>query len=326
MAIDEFSLIDTYFTRHRHSEAGVVLGIGDDCALLSPAPGMNLAVTTDTLVGGVHFPDSGAADQIGQRSLRVNLSDLAAMGACPRWFQLALTLPEADPDWLSGFSAGLFAVADQFQCTLVGGNMARGPLSVTVTAMGEIPCGEGLTRSGAQVGDSIFVTGYLGDAAAGLLCLTGDTFQSKIGSECSLSEYFVERYWRPTPRLAEGQMLRGIASAGIDISDGLLADLGHIAHRSGAGVRIEGSRVPLSENLVRAVGRQQALSWALSSGDDYELCFTVPEPHLAELAALIEQGQLSATQIGTMVTERGVGWTDLDGQPGVADGSGYRHF
>ncbi len=326
MAVDEFSLIDTYFARHQRADAGVVLGIGDDCALLSPTPGMDLAVTTDTLVGGVHFPDLGAPRDIGQRSLRVNLSDLAAMGARPRWLQLALTLPDADPEWLFEFSAGLFAVAEQFCCVLVGGNMARGPLSVTITAMGEIPLGSGLTRGGAQVGDSVYVTGSLGDAAAGLSLLSGSKTKFKFESESSLTEYFLGRYWRPTPRLAEGQLLRGIASAAIDISDGLLADLGHIARSSGIGVQVEGDLVPLSDNLITAVGPHQALEWALSAGDDYELCFTVPEGQLGQLASLMEQGQLTATRIGTMVAGSGVSWRDSDGKLSVATRTGYRHF
>lgn len=326
MASDEFSLIDTYFARRQRADAGVVLGIGDDCALLSPTPGMDLAVTTDTLVGGVHFPDSGAPRDIGQRSLRVNLSDLAAMGARPRWFQLALTLPRADPEWLAEFSAGLFAAAELFPCALVGGNMARGPLSVTITAIGEIPLGAGLTRRGAQAGDSLYVTGSLGDAAAGLSILTTDKNPIKYESECSHTEYLLSRYWRPTPRLAEGQLLRGIASAAIDISDGLLADLGHIAGGSGIGAQVEGDLVPLSDNLITAVGAHQALEWALSAGDDYELCFTVPEGQLDQLARLIDQGQLMATRIGTMVTGSGVSWRDSDGKLSVATSTGYRHF
>lgn len=326
MATDEFSLIDTYFARQQRADAGVALAIGDDCALLSPTPGMVLAVTTDTLVGGVHFPDSGAPRDIGQRSLRVNLSDLAAMGAQPRWFQLALTLPRADPEWLAEFSAGLFAVAEQFSCVLVGGNMARGPLSVTITALGEIPAGAGLTRSGAQVGDGLYVTGSLGDAAAGLALLKANKNNGNSESEHSLTTYLLGRYWRPTPRLAEGLLLRGIASAAIDISDGLLADLGHIARSSGVGAEIEGALVPLSENLINMVGRHQAQEWALSAGDDYELCFTVPERQLAQLATLIDSGQLMATRIGTVVADSGVSWRDGDGKLNVATSSGYRHF
>ncbi len=326
MVVDEFSLIDTYFARHQRADVGVVLGIGDDCALLSPTPGMELAITTDTLVGGAHFPDSGAPGEIGQRSLRVNLSDLAAMGAQPRWFQLALTLPSADPAWLAEFSAGLFAVAEQFSCVLVGGNMARGPLSVTITAIGEIPLGTGLTRSGAQAGDSLYVTGSLGDAAAGLSILSTEINSVKHESEYSLTEYLLGCYWRPTPRLAEGQLLRGIASAAIDISDGLLADLGHIARLSGVGAQIEGDLLPLSENLINMAGRHQALAWALGAGDDYELCFTVPERQLPQLTKLIDRGKLTATRIGTMVAGSGVSWRDGDGKLNVATSTGYRHF
>lgn len=317
MATTEFELIRTYFST-QGAAPGVELGIGDDCALLCPSPGELLAVTVDTLVGGVHFPAHGAPEQIGQRALRVNLSDLAAMGAQPRWALLALTLPAADEDWLAGFSRGLRAAATQWGVALVGGDTTRGPISITLTLMGAVSAEQALRRDGARVGDRIYVTGTLGDGAGGLAALNAP--------ELTDLDYLRQRYWRPTPRVAEGQLLRALASAAIDVSDGLIADLGHIAARSGVGAHIQLDQLPLAPALTTFAGLAQARTWALCGGDDYELCFTVSPDHLAAVETLIATGQLTATAIGEVVTGAGVVCQDGAGRPLALPTSGYRHF
>lgn len=319
MPIDEFSLIETFFRRPVTPAAGVLAGIGDDCALLDPVAGV-LAVTTDTLVADIHFPAMAPAFDVAQRALRVNLSDLAAMGAVPRWFLLALTLPTAEDDWLRAFSAGLFAVADVHDCALVGGDTTRGPLSVTITALGQVPANAALRRSGASAGDRVFVTGELGGAAAALADMM-DT------GGCSAADATLNaRYWYPEPRLREGMALRGIASAAIDISDGLVADLGHLARASGVGAELELARLPLCAAAVARFGAEQARDWALGGGDDYELCFTVPPARLAALEEAVRAGHLRALPIGHLVSGAGVSVRDGAGQNVAVNGGGYRHF
>ena len=320
MPMDEFSLIETFFHRPVTPGAGVLAGIGDDCALLDGGAAAALAVTTDTLVADIHFPAHAAAFDIGQRALRVNLSDLAAMGAAPRWFLLALTMPAADADWLRAFSAGLFAVADAHDCALVGGDTTRGPLAVTITALGQVPASAALRRSGASAGDRVFVTGELGGAAAALADMM-DT------GGCSAADATLSaRYWYPEPRLREGMALRGIASAAIDISDGLVADLGHLARASGVGAELELARLPLCAAAVARFGAERARDWALGGGDDYELCFTVPPARLAALDAAVRAGHLRALPIGRLVSGAGVSARDGAGQNIALNGSGYRHF
>ncbi|MGE3295739.1 MAG: thiamine-phosphate kinase [Porticoccaceae bacterium] len=319
MPIDEFGLIETFFRRPVTPAAGVLAGIGDDCALLDGG-GAALAVTTDTLVADIHFPAHAAAFDIGQRALRVNLSDLAAMGATPCWFLLALTLPAADADWLRAFSAGLFAVADAHACALVGGDTTRGPLAVTITALGQVPASGALRRAGAGVGDRVFVTGELGGAAAALAQMTD------MGA-CSAADATLNaRYWYPEPRVREGMTLRGIASAAIDISDGLVADLGHLARASGVGAELELEQIPLCAAAVARSGAGRARDWALGGGDDYELCFTVPPARLAALDAAVRAGHLRALPIGRLVPGAGVSARDGAGQNVVLARTGYRHF
>jgi len=316
MAGREFTLIETFFGGRQSDGAGVALGIGDDCALLRMEVGEELAISTDTLVGGIHFPMDGSAELIGQRGLRVNLSDLAAMGAQPRWFLLALTLPGADEVWIGDFSRGLFAAASTYGVALVGGDTTRGPLSITITVMGVLPVGQALRRDGAQPGDRIYVTGTLGDGAAGLAALADPSAEL---------DGLRQRYWQPIPRLAEGQSLRGIASAAIDVSDGLLADLGHIARRSGVGGKIHAQRLPLSRQIRHRDARQQ-LEWALGGGDDYELCFTVPTANVPIVEALIYAGQLDATAIGEIVTGDQIQCFDADCHRLAVNYCGYDHF
>ncbi len=323
MSIGEFELINRYFRRHSSGD-GVILGVGDDCALLQAPADRQLAVSMDTLVADVHFPADADPELIAERALRVNLSDLAAMGAEPLWFTLGLTLPEADSDWLEGFSRGLFACAERYGCRLVGGDTTRGPLSITIQVQGAVEPGAALLRSGAEAGDRIFVTGTLGDGAAALTVIQGRAAVSEASAA-----YFRDCFYRPRPRLAEAAHLQGLASSGLDVSDGLLADLGHICRQSGLGARLQLEQLPLSDPLRELcaddVDEARGLSWALSGGDDYQLCFTLPEASLAELRALIAAGDVEATEIGEMTAQAGIDCY-FHGRPYLPEQVGYRHF
>jgi len=321
MAADEFSLIAQYFTACGAAGPDTLLGVGDDCALLALPAGELLAVTTDTLLAAVHFPLDSPARLIAERALAVNLSDMAAMGATPRWFQLALTMPSANQDWLTEFSAGLNAMARQFNCALVGGDTTRGPLAITITLIGTVPSGQALKRSGAKPGDTIYVTGSLGDGAGALAVLDG-----RLSASAEDAAYLQERFWQPQARVVEGLAIRHFASAAIDISDGLLADLGHIAEASQVGAVVSVDKLPLSRALCRAAGPELRLDWALSGGDDYELCFTVPADKVAQCQCLIDEGGLTATPIGQVIDGQGVRCIDKQGVPFEITGSGYQHF
>ena len=337
--VNEFALIKQYFEQHSSitsddSAQNVVAGIGDDCAVLAPDPDSEIVVTTDTLVAGIHFPEQANPALIAQRALRVNLSDIAAMGAMPRWFLLALTLPELDENWLEAFSCGLREVSDGFNCPLVGGDTTQGPLSITITMLGSMPVGAALLRSGACVGDTVYVTGSLGDAAAGLAILKADKFSDDSFTNSptqgpvstSHEQYLLERFWRPSPRLLEGQLLRDYASAAIDISDGLLADLGHICEASGVGAELAPASMPLSTQLMGTVTKKEATTLALTAGDDYELCFTVPSDKVADLESKIDAGLLSARRVGDIVPGKGVICLDTDGLTVNFPNTGFQHF
>lgn len=307
--MNEFELIRRYFSGIHHA-AGVVLGIGDDGAILDVPVGQQLVAVIDTLVAGVHFPLDTPACDIGWRALAVNLSDLAAMGANPRWFTLALTLPEADEAWLAGFAEGLAAQAAQAGVSLVGGDTTQGPLTITVQAEGCVPAGQALRRAGARVGDAIYVSGSPGEAAAGLAVHQGRLPEGE-GSGALL-----ERFFRPRPRLALGLALRGVATACIDVSDGLLQDLGHILRASGVGAELDLPALPLSAALRTAAGgRAQEL--ALCGGDDYELCFTVPA------GTVLPAWDIRVSRIGTVVAGQGI-IDQASRQPLKA--AGYQHF
>ncbi|MCP5213732.1 MAG: thiamine-phosphate kinase [Pseudomonadales bacterium] len=322
MPISEFELIKQYFDDSTAQKqcADLVLGIGDDGAIISPRPDHDLIVAVDTLVAGVHFLSEANPYDIGFRSLAVNLSDLAAMGAEPAWFTLALTLPGADEEWLKEFSRGLFELARSYQLPLIGGDTTRGPLTISIQVLGYVPSAQALCRDGAKVGDLIYVTGSLGDAAGGLRLL-----QNK---ESSLQDdYLQTRFLRPQARLKFGQCLRGLAHAAIDISDGLLADIGHITKRSGVGARVELARLPLSVQLKAVFGSERAIEMALSGGDDYELCFCVAPTQADKVAELAKQLGLAITCIGCVEAEPGIRLYNAQGEPvDSALAAGYQHF
>jgi thiamine-monophosphate kinase len=315
MSAAEFDLIDRIRTRVRERD-DVVLGIGDDAALLQVPPGMQLVVTADTLNAGVHFPEAAAPADIGWKSLAVNLSDLAAMGAMPAWCTLSLSLPEADARWIDVFLDGFLELADQHALALVGGDTTRGPLSVSVTAMGLLETGSALRRDGARVGDDVWVTGTLGDAAAALEALLA-------GREPA--ELLRRRLDRPVPRVAAGQRLSSLARSCIDLSDGLLADLGHVCERSGVGAEIALANLPVSGALA-ALDPAQRWHWQASGGDDYELCFTASPRNRELVTQALDFTDVSATRIGRIVTEQGVKAFDAEGRAWQPLRSGYEHF
>ncbi len=319
MPISEFELIARYFTRQGVQRQDVVLGIGDDCALLRVPDGVELAVTTDTMVCGVHFPENTDPEALGHKGLAVNLSDLAAMGAEPAWALLALTLPEADEAWLDAFTRGLRGMADRYNVQLVGGDTTRGPLSVTLQVLGFVPKGKSLRRDAAQSGDLIYVTGTLGDAGLGLRIVQGRT--SVPAQE---ADYLVERLERPWPRVEAGLALRGVAHAAIDVSDGLIADLGHILDASAVGAVVQVERLPLSPAFRAMAGDDWDM--ALSSGDDYELCFTVPPARKDSVEAVARDLGVPCTCIGVIDRQSGLRLVRDDGAAFVPAGHGYEHF
>ena len=315
----EFELIRNFFAAAPCAQTGegVVLGIGDDCALLAVPPGEQLAISTDTLVAGVHFPDACDPFLLGQRALAVAASDLAAMGATPLAFTLALTLPDVDPDWLQAFAHGLNLMAQNCSLSLVGGDTTRGPLSLTMTVFGRVPAGQALTRSGARPGDLLCVGGPLGDAAGALPLVL-----NQRSAEASIAHALLAQYWSPQPQLALGLALRGKATAALDISDGLLADCGHIALASGVRVVVERDALPLSAPLKTFLGLEAARDAALGGGDDYVLAFTLPA---SQLAGLLAAG-FSVHVVGRVVAGQGVALIDGDGQDVTPSTRGYQHF
>ena len=295
------------------------MGIGDDGAVVRVPPGVELVLTSDTLVAGVHFSEDIPPEDLGYKALAVNLSDLAAMGARPAWATMALTLPQADEAWLAAFAQGFFELAQRFSVALIGGDLTRGPLSITVQMHGFVPEGRALRRSGAQAGHYIYVTGTLGDAALALtprLAELTDTYRP----------YLLGRLYRPSPRISEGLILRAIASSAIDISDGLIADLGHILETSHVGAVLEVDRLPLSTALQKIKDKKYGWELALTGGDDYELCFTLPPEHQAVLESKRSDFACTVSCIGRIEAERGLRCIEHDGTPYLPQGAGYRHF
>ena len=314
MGAGEFDLIARIRARVA-TRADVVLGIGDDAALLAPPPGRQLVVTADTLNDGVHFPRGTSPADVGWKALAVNLSDLASMGAEPAWCTLSLSLPQSDPAWIEGFLDGFLDLAGQHDIALVGGDTTRGPLSIAVTAMGLVEPGRALRRDGARVGDEVWVTGTLGDAAGGLALLDREPVSALRA-----------RLDRPTPRVAAGRALAGIATACVDVSDGLLADLGHVCARSHVAAHLDVDALPASAALREAFGEADRIALQASGGDDYELCFTAPADAGGDIDAVSAQLGLRFTRIGRIVAGEGVHPVDAKSQPWSSPRRGYDHF
>ncbi|MEY3502792.1 MAG: thiamine-phosphate kinase [Pseudomonadota bacterium] len=317
----EFDLIARYFTRPGRT---AVLGVGDDCALLQPQHGMQLAVSSDMLVQGRHFLSTTPAADVGHKALAVNLSDLAACGAKPLAFTLALALPSVDEAWLAGFAKGLWALADAHSCELIGGDTTQGPLNICITVLGEVPPGDALLRQHAQLGDDIYVSGTVGDARLAL-----EVFRGNLSLQTADFEAARARMDRPTPRVSLGLALRGVANAAIDISDGLLGDLGHILQRSHVGAVIETAWVQDSaaiSDAMQTISFNKRLDFALAGGDDYELLFTAAPDQADEVLAAAEQCGVSVTCIGRITPVAGLQVLDLQGLPLSRRFAGFDHF
>lgn len=314
----EFDLIKRHFTR---ATPGAVLGVGDDAALMQVSAGQVLAVSSDMLVSGTHFFADADPYMLGHKTLAVNISDLAAMGATPRWATLAISLPDADEVWLAKFSAGFFSLSEQHGVELVGGDTTRGPLNLCVTIFGEVPQHLALRRCGAQLGDEVWVSGRLGDAALALahlqgrLTISGDEFFA-----CAAALH------QPQPRVALGLALRGVANSAIDVSDGLLSDLGHILDASAVGAAIDFSRLPVSAIMHAHLTQIYGKLCVLAGGDDYELCFTAPASRHDEVLHIATQLALPLTHIGSIVAGQGCVVHDAAGQLINLEGGGYDHF
>jgi len=313
MTVTEFELISQYINSQSLSRSDVLEGIGDDCAILKVPENKSLAISMDTLVEGVHFPVNTSAYSIGYKSLAVNLSDLAASGAKPAWASLSLTMPESDEKWLKCFLDGFFALAKQFNVQLVGGDTTHGPLSISVQAHGFVQ--QPLLRSGANDGDLIYVSGYLGDAAAGFDLFSANDIKHKA---C------LERFKQPLPRIELGLAISDIATSCIDISDGLVSDLGHICQRSQCGAEISLAAIPLSEAFVQYF-KQPAYDKALGFGDDYEICFTVAEDKKEVVKHIAERLNLKLSCIGAIVSDKEIRFIDSDNNK-VEIKKGYEHF
>jgi thiamine-monophosphate kinase len=317
----EFELIARYFARVGAERTDVRIGVGDDGAVIMPPSSRELVVVTDSLLEGVHFPPGSPAASIGHRAFAVNLSDIAAMGAEPAWALLALTLPKADEDWLADFSRAAGDLCRKHGVALIGGDTTRGPLSITVTMVGIAPIGMALERRGGQAGDAVFVTGSPGDSAAGLALEQG---RLHVADPLS-AQILRDRFLFPTPRCDIGVALRGLASACIDVSDGLGGDLEKLCAASGCGAELDAAALPVSESLLSAVGREAAREYALTGGEDYELLFTVPLARLGAMSKAVARGLGPVTRIGSLVAGKGV---RVFARGGVMQfsGSGFDHF
>jgi thiamine-monophosphate kinase len=319
----EFELIRRYFQRSGHAvNPAVALGIGDDCALLQAAPGMQLAISSDMLVEGHHFFPDVDPEALGHKALAVNLSDLAACGARPLAFTLALALPRADAAWLEGFARGLFRLADAHGCTLMGGDTTRGPLNICITVFGEVPTGQALLRSGGRPGDELWVSGTLGDARLAL-----DTLQGKRSLPAIVLQVARQRLEQPTPRVTLGLALRGIASAAMDLSDGLAGDLNHLLQASGCGARLEAAALAgLPAVATAALDETECLALVLGGGDDYELLFSAPAVRHAEVQAAGHAAGVALTHIGQLEAEPGLRVVDAQGRQLSPPARSFDHF
>ena len=316
MKLNEFDIIKQFFKNQNISRDDVILGIGDDCAIVETPPENQLAITIDTLVDGVHFPHDTPAYDVGYKSLAVNLSDLAAMGATPAWITAALTLPKANESWLKDFTRGLFDLAARYNVQLIGGDLTHGPLTITIQAHGLLPKNKALKRSTAKPGDLIYVTNTPGDAALGLLFL-----QNKISLRPEFQDSILKKINRPEPQIEIGKKLLNIANACVDISDGLAADLGHILEESNLGATLYVDQLPLSNALRESMPEDNAIALALNGGDDYELCFTAPKDKQSTLTELT-----NITCIGVITETSGLNLLFQDGRKYNGAIQGYNHF
>ena len=329
----EFDLIARYFKRPQTKPVGrAIVGIGDDCALLAPTPGMQLAISSDMLVEGRHFLSTVNPAHLGHKALAVNLSDLAACGARPLGFTLALALPAIDEAWLAGFSRGLLALADAHGCELIGGDTTRGPLNICITVLGEVPAlngkGQALLRSGARAGDDLYVSGTLGDARLAL-----EAFRGNVSLSAEAFAAARQRMEQPTPRVARGLALRGVAGAAIDISDGLVGDLRHVLHASGVGACIDTAiattLIANNDHFTPANGlfdSKMRLELVLTGGDDYELAFTAPQTAREAVQAAAAQSHTRVTRIGQIEAAPGLRLRSADGQVAPCTLGGFDHF
>ena len=315
MALSEFDIIARYFTRQGAYRDDVVLGVGDDAALLKVPRDRQLVLAVDTLVAGRHFPEDAAAFDIGWKALAVNLSDFAAMGATPAWATLSLTMPAVDKHWLQDFADGFYTLAEQYQVALVGGDTTRGPLSVSVQLQGYIKPGKVLRRDAAKPGQALFVSGTLGDAACALHQLQSGAVDALVFGRLN----------RPEPRVALGQLLGGVAAAAIDVSDGLLADLGHILEASRCGATLYPERLPASAALQN-LPAGEVLEYQCNGGDDYELCFSVAPERRAQLDAMLHEQALSVAEIGVIDAQPGLRCKFADGRIITPAIHGFDHF
>jgi thiamine-monophosphate kinase len=332
----EFELIARYFRRAQYPGARAALGVGDDCALLQPAPGTQLAVSCDMLVEGRHFVATVNPSRLAHKALAVNLSDLAACGAKPLAFTLALALPRVDEPWLAAFSEGLFALADAHACELIGGDTTQGPLNICVTVFGEVPVlggrSQALLRSGAKAGDDLYVSGNVGDARLAL-----EVFRGTVSVPEAVFEAARLRMEKPTPRVALGLALRGIATAAIDVSDGLLGDLGHILQQSGVGATVNADiamllvasrayQTAVTGDFRKNISDSQWRCWALAGGDDYELLFTAPVVQRQRVEGAAQASQTQVTRIGWLEADTGLRLIDQQGQPVSNTYTSFDHF
>lgn len=321
MASSEFELIKKYFQKLTEDDPSVKCGIGDDAAIIQISPGMELVLSMDTLLEDTHFPAETDPFDIGHKGLAVNLSDMAAMGAEPKWVLLSISLPENDEPWLEKFSSGFLELAKQHSVSLIGGDMSRGPLSITLQIQGLVPTGTALKRDGAQEGELIYVTGSLGDAGIGL-----DIIQGKFSIGNKHKAFFLSSLNRPEVSVEAGLRLRGIASSAIDISDGLIADLGHLLDASHVGAEIEVDKIPLSDAMQQCVDETTAWNYALTSGDDYKLCFTASAEKHDLILDTFKGINIPVSCIGKIKGKTGLQLKTPEGTCFEPSGKSYQHF
>lgn len=325
MSVSEFEIINRYFASRAVADEHIILGIGDDAAIVSMPADQQLVVSIDTLISGVHFPVPTSAADIAWKALAVNLSDLAAMGAKPAWFTLALSLPEVKHNWLAAFSESLADISSAYRIPLIGGDTTRGPLSITIQVAGQVKTGRALLRSGAKVGDQIFLSGSIGDAALGLHLLQQQS--DSLAETDYLSRDLIRRLNRPEPRIELGQALSGIASACIDISDGLFADLSHILKASAVGARLQQAQIPLSEAAQQFLTDNPSLRSSIyNRGDDYELCFCVAAEKCGQLEAIAKEQYCSLSHIGEIISGDDLQLFDTQNNRLDYDHDSYDHF